>query len=58
VSDNPGKVIAADGAGITVACGTGTLRLEKLQRPGGKAQFAAQFLQAMPIKIGDVFDGN
>jgi methionyl-tRNA formyltransferase len=58
VSDTPGKVIAVDGTGITVTCGTGALRLEKLQRPGGKAQLAAQFLQAMPIKVGDVFDGS
>jgi len=58
VTGNPGKVIAVDGAGITVACGTGALRLVKLQRPGGKVQLAAQFLQAMPIKVGDVFDGS
>ena len=47
--------MAADKHGITVACGTGALRLEVLQRPGGKAQPAAQFLQAMPIKAGDRF---
>jgi methionyl-tRNA formyltransferase len=51
----PGKVLAADKHGITVACGTGALRLEVLQRPGGKAQPAAQFLQAIPIKAGDRF---
>jgi len=53
---NPGKVIAVDKRGITVACGKDALRLEALQRPGGKAQPAAQFLQAMPVKVGDVFD--
>lgn len=53
---NPGKVIAVDKRGITVACGKDALRLEVLQRPGGKAQPAAQFLQAMPVKVGDVFD--
>ena len=51
----PGKVLAADKHGITVACGTGALRLEMLQRPGGKAQPAAQFLQALPVKPGDLF---
>ena len=51
----PGKVLAADKHGITVACGTGALRLEVLQRPGGKAQPAAQFLQAISIKAGDRF---
>jgi methionyl-tRNA formyltransferase len=55
---NPGKVIAVDKSGITVACGKDALRLEALQRPGGKAQPAAQFLQAMPVKVGDVFDAN
>jgi len=54
----PGKVIAADKLGITVACGKGTLCLKVLQRPGGKAQSAAQFLQAMPVKVGDVFDAS
>ena len=53
---NPGQVIAVDKHGITVACGKDALRLETLQRPGGKAQPAAQFLQAMPVKVGDVFN--
>ena len=52
----PGTVVAVDKCGITVACGKDSLRLEKLQRPGGKAQSAVQFLQAMPVKVGDVFD--
>ncbi|HEU0282987.1 MAG TPA: methionyl-tRNA formyltransferase, partial [Gallionella sp.] len=50
-----GKVLAVDKRGITVACGKDALRLEVLQRPGGKAQPAAQFLQAVPIKPGDSF---
>jgi methionyl-tRNA formyltransferase len=51
----PGKVLAADKHGITVACGTGALRLEVVQRPGGKAQPSAQLLQALPLKPGDRF---
>jgi len=51
----PGKVLAADKQGIIVACGKDALRLEVLQRPGGKAQPAAQFLQAVPVKAGDNF---
>lgn len=51
----PGKVLAADKLGIIVACGKDALRLEVLQRPGGKAQPAAQFLQAVPVKAGDNF---
>ncbi|MBI5429506.1 MAG: methionyl-tRNA formyltransferase [Nitrosomonadales bacterium] len=51
----PGAVLAVDKQGITVACGKDALRLEMLQRPGGKAQTAAQFLQAVPVKAGDHF---
>ena len=53
-----GKVIAVDKRGITVACGKDALRLETLQRPGGKTQPAEQFLQAMPVKVGEVFDAS
>jgi methionyl-tRNA formyltransferase len=51
----PGKVLALDKQGITVACGKNALRLEVLQRSGGKTQPAAQFLQSMPIKVGTAF---
>lgn len=54
----PGRVLAVDKHGITVACGKQALRLEMLQRPGGKALPVAQFLQAMPIKVGDHFTVN
>jgi methionyl-tRNA formyltransferase len=57
-SYSPGEVIAVDKRGITVTCGKDALRLETLQRPGGKAQPAAQFLQAMSVKAGDVFDAS
>jgi methionyl-tRNA formyltransferase len=57
-SNRPGRVIEADKRGIAVECGEGALRLEVLQRPGGKAQRAEQFLQAMPIEVGDVFDAG
>ena len=50
-----GEIMAADKRGITVACGKDALRLDVLQRPGGKAQPAVQFLQAMPVKPGDRF---
>ncbi|MDD2914493.1 MAG: methionyl-tRNA formyltransferase [Gallionella sp.] len=54
----PGTILAVDKHGITVACGKDALRLEVLQRPGGKAQPAVQFLQAMPVKVGDIFAAN
>lgn len=49
-----GAVLSLDKLGIVVACGTGALRLEVLQRPGGKAQPSAQFLQSVHIKVGDM----
>ena len=51
----PGQVLAADDAGITVACGEGALRLTELQRAGGKRLPAAQFLQGRPVAASMVF---
>ncbi len=51
----PGEVLAVDKLGILVACGSGALRLLVLQRPGGRAQPAVQFMQSMPVAIGDQF---
>ena len=45
----PGTVLTADAAGITVACGTGVLRLLELQRAGGKRLAAADFLRGQPL---------
>ena len=50
-----GTVIAIEKAGIVVACGQGSISLELLQKPGGKALPAAQFIQGFPIKVGDRF---
>ncbi|MDA7086761.1 methionyl-tRNA formyltransferase [Pseudomonas sp. SA3-5] len=36
-SGTPGRILAADKQGLTVACGQGALRLTRLQLPGGKA---------------------
>lgn len=51
----PGELIAIDDAGITVACGEGALRLDSLQRAGGKRLPAAQFLQGRPMTNGSRF---
>ena len=51
----PGEVLAANDAGITVACGEGALRLTELQRPGGTRLSAARFLQGQPLTAGLVF---
>ncbi|MDP9043810.1 MAG: methionyl-tRNA formyltransferase [Pseudomonadota bacterium] len=55
-SGSPGEVLAVDAAGITVACGTGALCLDQLQRAGGKRLPAAAFLSGRPIRIGSRFD--
>ncbi|MDB5916213.1 MAG: methionyl-tRNA formyltransferase [Massilia sp.] len=47
---NPGQVLAADAIhGIDVACGSGTLRLTELQKPGGKRLPASEFLKGFPL---------
>jgi methionyl-tRNA formyltransferase len=42
----PGSVVRSDKQGIDIACGDGMLRVLRLQRPGGKPQLAADFLNA------------
>ena len=54
-SGTPGSVLAADAAGILVACGSGALRLTEVQPAGGKRQSAAQFLAGHPIAPGAQF---
>ena len=47
----PGKVLAAGPDGIEVACGSGSLKLTELQRPGRKPVTAAEF--ARQLDLGD-----
>ena len=44
----PGAIIGASRDGIDVACGEGALRLLTVQRDGGKALAAADYLNARP----------
>jgi methionyl-tRNA formyltransferase len=55
-SGMPGIVLAADGGGIVVACGTGALRLLELQKPGGKRLPVGDFLRGFPLSPGSAFD--
>ncbi|EXI77444.1 MAG: Methionyl-tRNA formyltransferase [Candidatus Accumulibacter appositus] len=48
----PGEILAAERSAIVVACGEGALRLDELQKPGGKRLAAAQFLVGTPIAAG------
>jgi methionyl-tRNA formyltransferase len=41
-----GSVLHTDRKGIDIACGEGVLRITRLQRPGGKPQSAAEYLNA------------
>ncbi len=52
----PGTVLALSDEGVVVACGSEALRLETLQRAGGKRQPADQFLRAHPLPVGETFD--
>ena len=49
----PGRVLAAPGESLVVACGEGALALQVLQRPGGKRLPVAAFLQARGSLIGE-----
>lgn len=53
-STQAGEVLGVDEAGLLVATGRGTLRLRKLQRPGGRMLTAADFLRGFPIPVGSV----
>jgi methionyl-tRNA formyltransferase len=44
----PGTLLAASRDGIDVACGEGALRLRRVQREGGRAISAADFVNARP----------
>ena len=50
----PGTIIAADRAGVKIACGEGLLVLTQLQRPGGKMLPAGEFLAGYPLAVGEV----
>ena len=52
----PGTVLAADEReGVLIACGSGVLRVEELQKPGGKRLPAGEFLKGFPL-AGQCFD--
>ncbi len=51
----PGEVIAADGDDILVACGAGTIRINKLQAEGKKPHDAGDFLRGFELGAGERF---
>lgn len=54
---DPGTVVRADAAGIAIACGSGTLTVTMLQRPGGRRLPAAAFLAGHPVATGTRWGG-
>jgi methionyl-tRNA formyltransferase len=50
----PGTIVAADRAGVRIACGQGVLVVTQLQRPGGKMLPAGEFLAGYPLAVGEV----
>ncbi len=50
----PGQILAADRAGVRIACGRGVLVLTHLQRPGGKMLPAGEFLAGFPLAVGEM----
>lgn len=51
----PGEIVAAGRDGISVACGSGLLQVEMLQKPGGKKMNVADFLAGNNFQPGERF---
>ena len=49
----PGQVIDIDDLGVIIACGHGSVRLQELQKAGGKKINALQFAKQNNLNIGD-----
>jgi methionyl-tRNA formyltransferase len=56
VAGMAGEVLNADKTGVLVQTGDGQLNLEVLQKPGGRALTAAEYLNGTKISGGMVFD--
>lgn len=54
----PGTVLAANATGIVVACGSGSVVLQELQRPGAKRLPADVFLRGFELRAGAVFEST
>lgn len=52
-SGQAGEILSVGLDGIVVACGSGALRIEEMQKAGGKRLNAANFLQGSPLQAGD-----
>lgn len=48
-----GEVLSIDELGVVVACGNGSIRLQELQKAGGKKMSAVQFVKQHNLIVGD-----
>lgn len=53
LSGAPGEILAADAAGIVIACGQNALRISALQLEGGRRLTAAEFLAGHRLIAGE-----
>ena len=54
-SGAPGEIIVADAkAGLIIAAGSGAVRINQLQAPGGKPMNAKDYLRGHPMTVGSV----
>ena len=56
VGGTPGTVLEAGAQGIVVACGRGSLRIEELQRAGGRRLSPEEYLRGHPVAPGERFE--
>ena len=52
----PGRIVAADGKGVRIACGSGTLLVRELQLAGRKRLAAADFLRGCHLAPGAILE--
>lgn len=48
----PGQIVSADENGIVVACGTGSLTIDELQKPGARRLSASEFIKGFSFEKG------
>ena len=54
----PGEIVAFGASGILVACGSGSLRIEAMQKSGGKKMTAADFLAGNQVILGEFLEAR
>lgn len=54
----PGEIVAFGANGILVACGSGSLRIEVMQKSGGKRMTAADFLAGNQVIPGEFLEAS